>query len=116
MDGPGAKFCLKRGGVGKELEGSVVVGEGGGGRGGDGRTHGGRNLGVGGRGGVELVGWSPVELAVLSRRRGGMSVTEAEWLLTEVGRRRMKEVVVAPRSWRLGWKVSMVDAEAETRT
>ena len=46
-------------------------------------------------GGVELVGWSPVELAVLSRRRGGMSVTEAEWLLTEVGRRRMKEVVVA---------------------
>ena len=53
MDGPGAKFCLKRGGVGKELEGSVVVGEGGGGRGGDGRTHGGRNLGVvGGGGGV----------------------------------------------------------------
>ena len=46
MDGPGAKFCLKRGGVGKELEGSAVVGEGGGGRGGDGRTHGGRNLGV----------------------------------------------------------------------
>ena len=45
-----------------------------------------------------------------------MSVTEAEWLLTEVGRRRMKEVVVAPRAWRLGWKVSMVDAEAETRT
>ena len=51
MDGPGAKFCLKRGGVGKELEGSVVVGEGGGGRGGDGRTHGGRNLGVVGGGG-----------------------------------------------------------------
>ena len=62
---------------------------------------------------------SPVVLVVVSevsaglRTRGSIVSAVVERLVKVTGRRRVKDAVVAPNWWRLGWKESIVAAVAE---
>ena len=61
----------------------------------------------------------PVVLVVVSevsaglRTRGSIVSAVVERLVEVTGRRRVKDAVVAPNWWRLGWKESIVAAVAE---
>ena len=61
----------------------------------------------------------PVVLVVVSevsaglRTRGSIVSAVVERLVKVTGRRRVKDAVVAPNWWRLGWKESIVAAVAE---